>query len=486
MKSATRTATSRAGLRPAAVLLGAAVLVTNVATPGARAAADEPASPVSDSARSEDDAAQRPDAPELFLALLGIGPPVADTLSAIEADWAPSFVPMALETVRFSRGMTELRDVLERSTGEAFGDDLDAWWRWWWRQDATAHPRYATFKSMLYANIDPAFAGYFDDARATSIRLDEARWGGVRQDGIPPLREPAMIDPDEADWLDDGDIVFGIEVNGDARAYPKRILAWHEMFVDTIGGVEIAGVYCTLCGAVIPYETVDASGTRHALGTSGFLYRSNKLMYDRSTQSLWSTTRGEPVVGPLVGKGIALARRAVVTTTWGAWRTRHPDTTVLDIRTGHRRDYGEGMAYRDYFATDRLMFTVPEDDARLANKREVLALRFPTGVPGQDDATLAIDAALLAREPVHADALGGTAFVVLTDPSGANRVYERGDVELVAYDGDRTATDAQGNRWTLDEDALTGPDGRTLRRLPANRAFWFGWVAAYPETRLTS
>ena len=403
---------------------------------------------------------------------------------------------MALEALRFSRAPRDgdgLHGVLERRTGERV-EDLDDAWRRWWRRDAPAHPRYASFKSALYAAIDPRFGAYFDDARPAAIRLDEARWGGVLQDGIPPLRGPAMLGADEAPWLADTDVVFGIEIDGDARAYPKRILAWHEMFVDTIGGVEIAGVYCTLCGAVIAYETVDAAGTRHALGTSGFLYRSNKLMYDRATQSLWSTTRGEPVVGPLVapeaerasGGGIRLDRRPVVTTTWGEWRRRHPDTTVLDIETGHRRDYDEGAAYRDYFATDELMFTVPGDDDRLANKAEVLALRFPRATPGLEDATLAIDAARLAREPVHADTLGDVDFVVLTDPSGANRVYRRGGVDFVGYDGDATATDADGTAWTLDEDALTAPDGRALERLPAHRAFWFGWVAAYPDTRLTS
>jgi len=105
----------------------------------------------------------------------------------------------------------------------------------------------------------------------------------------------------------------------------------------------------------ILYHTEHA-GTVHELGTSGFLYRSNKLMYDRATQSLWSTLRGEPVIGPLVGQGIRLARGSVVTTTWGEWRRRHPHTSVLSIDTGHTRDYAEGAAYRDYFATDALMF----------------------------------------------------------------------------------------------------------------------------------
>ena len=469
-----------------AVLLATLLAAAGAPTPAFAQDGSGPAGPAGSAAERIDADA----APRDFLALLTGAPDAAgDALARIDAAWVPALVPMALETLRFSRtgpGRAALLDVLERRTGQGHDADLDAWWRWWWRQDAPAHPGYAGFKSALYAEIDPVFAGYFDDDPETAIRLDEARWGGVRQDGIPPLRSPSMVGADEAGWLNDTDVVFGIEVNRDARAYPKRILAWHEMFVDTIGGVEIAGVYCTLCGAVIPYETVDATGTRHALGTSGFLYRSNKLMYDRATQSLWSTTRGEPVVGPLVGEGIRLARRPVVTTTWREWRRRHPGTTVLDVDTGHERDYGEGVAYRDYFATERLMFTVPEDDGRLANKAEVLALRFPEDVPGRDDATLAIDAALLAREPVHRGTLAGVAFVVLTDPSGANRVYRDGGVDFASYDGDATVIDAGGNAWTLTEDSLTGPDGRRLERLPANRAFWFGWVAAYPDTRLTS
>ena len=99
------------------------------------------------------------------------------------------------------------------------------------------HPRYAAFKAALYSFVDPRFSAYFEDVGEPLIRLDEIAWGGVRQDGIPPLRNPAMLAADEIGYLEDHHIVFGISVNGDARAYPKRILAWHEMFVDVVGGV---------------------------------------------------------------------------------------------------------------------------------------------------------------------------------------------------------------------------------------------------------
>ena len=418
-----------------------------------------------------------------FLTLLvGDAGDTARAAELIETQWEPSFLPMALEVIHLTRSAEvsgALARLMEREVGAGLGHDLDAWQRAMWNAPEARHPRYAAFKSALYSLIDPRFSAYFDTAGEALIRLDEIVWGGVRQDGIPPLRNPAMLAAEDAGYLEDDHIVFGVSVNGDAHAYPKRILAWHEMFVDTVGGVPVAGVYCTLCGTVILYRT-EHEGVHHRLGTSGFLYRSNKLMYDQATQSLWSTMRGTPVVGPLVGKGIVLERGSVVTTTWGEWRRRHPGTRVLSLDTGHRRDYAEGAAYRDYFATDELMFSVPALDTRLKNKDEVFAVLLA----GHPEAPLAISAEFLARTPVHHDVIEGTALVVLTDPSGANRAYASEDVTFARYDGDRSVEDESGMIWTMDEHALTAEDGRVLRRVPAQRAFWFGWYAAFPSTRL--
>ncbi len=403
-----------------------------------------------------------------------------EAFKQINNDWKPGYTPMAIEMLSISRGEMTYRflELLRSKTGQDFGLDTNDWFSWWWQQDIAADPAYPAFKSLLFSLIDKKFSEYFSTERKSTIRVDEVRWGGVKQDGIPPLRQPKMIEADAADYLADDNVVFGIDINGDARAYPKRILAWHEMFVDEIGGTEFAGVYCTLCGAVILYKT-EFAGVNHYLGTSGFLYRSNKLMYDRETQSLWNTTWGEPVIGPLVGKGIRLERSYLVTTTWGEWKRRHPDTTVLSLDTGHRRDYGEGVAYNQYFATDELMFSISTSDDRLKNKDEVLALIFPER--GID--TMAIAAEFLNKNPVYADTLSDLEFVVLTDGSGANRVYETRGRKFVAYDRDATVTDDQGGKWELSEDGLRR-DGDSLARLPAHRAFWFGWHAAYPDTNL--
>ena len=415
-----------------------------------------------------------------FHVLLSGNPQAAqESLRRIGDAWRPEYAAMLLEMVGLIPDRTTQLGVLtllEQASGRRFGGDLDEWYGWLWAMESGEHPDYAEFKAALYEQIDPRFREYFANRPNTIIRLDEIRWGGVWRDGIPPLKNPKMIRARAAGYLGADDIVFGVAIDGDVRAYPKRILAWHEMVKDTIAGRPLNGVYCTLCGAMILYD-VTVGGVHHELGTSGFLYRSNKLMYDHATKSLWSTLSGTPVVGPLVGKGIELKTLHVVTTTWKEWKKRHPDTLVLSLDTGHRRDYSEGAAYREYFATDRLMFGVPKLDTRLSNKAEVLALRSASE-------QLAIAAEFLAAHPVYHDRIDGHELVVLTDASGANRVYESAGLRFESWDGNVLAREASGRVWRVSEDRLAGPAGKRLKRLPAHRVFWFGWYAAYPGTRL--
>ena len=403
-------------------------------------------------------------------------------VARIAEHWHESSAALLIEMVYrvpSRRALLRVLALIEKVSGIPFDGSIDPWYEWLWSAERPVHPDHAHFKTLLYAPIDARFAEYFEGRPKTIIRLDEIRWGGVRRDGIPPLKNPPMIAARDASWLQGDDIVFGVAVDGDVRAYPKRILAWHEMFKDRIGGRELAGVYCTLCGALVLYD-VTVNGVQHELGTSGFLYRSNKLMYDHATKSMWSTLTGTPVVGALVGKGIELQPLYVVTTTWKEWRQRHPGTQVLSLDTGHQRDYSEGAAYRDYFATDRLMFNVPTRDDRLPNKAEVLALRFAQA-PGE---ALAVAADFLASHPVYQNRLGAVNFVVLTDTSGANRVYESEGVTFAQWDQRAAVRDSGGGTWQVDEAALTSAAGKSLKRLPAHRAFWFGWHAAFPGTRL--
>lgn len=406
-----------------------------------------------------------------------------NSFAYIEKNWKPEYEIMVLELMYFNSNndlSIKLAVLLQKKTGKEFGYDFNEWYEWLWNKDQKLHPDYHYFKAKLHNYIDNKFGKYFLDRQdKTIIRFDEIRWGGVRQDGIPPLRNPEMISPEKATYLEDNNIVFGIEVNGDARAYPKRILAWHEMFTDNVGGIPVTGVYCTLCGTVILYKDI-YKGVQHTFGTSGFLYRSNKLMYDKATQSLWNTHWGKPVVGPLVGKGIELEYMSVVTTTWGEWKKRHPNTSVLSLNTGHRRDYGEGIAYKDYFATDELMFNVPSTDKKLKHKQSILAIKL-LDHPGEE---VAISVKFLKKNPVYSYKIGNTNLVVLTDKTGANRVYETKGTIITSFDQNTIVRDNLGGSWTLTEDKLINTTGKVLQRVPTYNAFWFGWKAAYPDTVL--
>jgi len=273
------------------------------------------------------------------------------------------------------------------------------------RPELKAPPGYVGWKGELHAAIDPRFAEFLREGVPAVVRIEEVQWGGVPVDGIPALVNPRMIPARAATWLDDRDAVFGVSINGDHRAYPLRILDWHEMSNDVVGGKPVALAYCTLCGSGVLYDAT-AAGRRFEFGSSGFLFRSNKLMYDRQTRTLWNHMTGEPVIGTLVGSGIRLERLPVVVTSWGEWLREHPETKVADINTGHNRPYNAGAAYGAYFASPGTMFPVWQKSRALPEKARV----FTLVLDGQGKA-YALEALDRANGVLN-DTLAGKALVV--------------------------------------------------------------------------
>ena len=302
------------------------------------------------------------------------------------------------------------------------------------------------------------------------IRLEEIVWGGVVKDGIPALNYPKFIDADDADYLDDDDQVFGVAINGDVRAYPYRIMDWHEMANDVVGGIPVALAYCTLCGSGILYRTDVASQPQPIVfGSSGFLYRSNKLMYDQTTQSLWNQFTGRPVVGKLTGSGIELEVLPLVTTSWRKWRGRHPASKVLDVDTGFNRKYKPGAPYGRYFASSKLMFPVLVADKSLKTKQEVFALRIV-------GAEKAWPLSSFKNGRVINDQAGVVQLVVIGDADTRTvRAYRSGGRTFQRVGNDLDQVSSQGVLWRVDEDALRSSSGENLARLPGHLAYWFAW-----------
>jgi hypothetical protein len=206
-----------------------------------------------------------------------------------------------------------------------------------------------------------------------SIPANEIRRGGPPRDGIPALDHPVNVGVSRAPWSEKS-LVVGVEVAGQARAYPIAILNWHELVNDRLGGRPILVSFCPLCGTAMVFDRRVRSRTLR-FGVSGLLYQSDLLMFDRSSESLWSQISAEAVSGPLRGERLRLLRAR--TTTWGEWRSLHPATTVLSRDTGHARDYGS-TPYAGYEDSERLYFPAPLD-RRHHPKSRVVGLRLADG-----------------------------------------------------------------------------------------------------------
>ena len=364
-----------------------------------------------------------------------------------------------------------LFDVLQRLAGVEIPRNWEAWIEW---QEEHAEIRpyegFTSLKAEVLAQIDRNFRSFLYQGVRHKIRVEEIVWGGVKKDGIPALVNAKQIPVAEATYLTDRELVFGVSINGDSRAYPFRILDWHEMFNDVVGGVPVSLAYCTLCGSGILYETkVRGRRKPFVFGSSGLLYRSNKLMYDTQTNSLWNQFTGRPVVGRLTGSKIELKVLPVVITSWQDWLFAHPDTTVLSLDTGFERDYRPGRAYGAYFTSPDLMFPVVIRDRRLAPKDRIFVLR--------DGATeMAWALALFKGGAVIHDRVGPRDVVLVGYAETETvRAYDSGGRTFVATEEDPSLLASEGALWTVTEGALTGPGGESLARLPGHVAYWFPW-----------
>jgi hypothetical protein len=268
-----------------------------------------------------------------------------------------------------------------------------------------------------------------------TIPVDAILAGGPPRDGIPALDHPEAIPATAAPWHDQ-ELVIGVEQGGQFRAYPIALLNWHELVNDTLGERDILVSYCPLCGTGMVFDR-KVDGKTRTFGVSGLLYQSDLLLYDRETESLWSQIGSEAVTGDAAGTRLVVLRSEL--TPWGSWRSKHPQTTVLGVDTGHRRDYGRSP-YGDYAKNDTLFFPAPLD-SRYHPKMPTLGVRVPGG------AARAYPGAELARA-------GG-------------RVEE-------LFEGHRIAVTYDEKRQIFDVEAAP--------ELEVIEGYWFAWSAFHPES----
>jgi len=315
------------------------------------------------------------------------------------------------------------------------------------------------------------------DGTRYTVHPDELVLGCSGKDCIPAIDDPSFTSAGAAgDWLADDDLVIGVEHDGEARAYPFRILNVHEIVNDEIGGRPVAVTYCPLCRSGLTYSR-QVDGRTLTFGVSGRLHNANLVMYDRQTETYWSQIQGEAIVGPLVPGTLELMPS---TTEWSQWRDAHPETRVLSRDTGiYPASTYDRDPYSGYATRDQVGFGVDAVDDRLHSKTLV------HGVVAGGRAVAYPEDTIEAQDVIN-DRVGGVPVAVVEDQrDGGIRAFRRqvngSTVRFsAAEDG---LVDGSGERWTFDGAARSGPHaGASLERLPTHGFYWFAWSTFHPDT----
>lgn len=286
---------------------------------------------------------------------------------------------------------------------------------------------------------------FLTDGVKHSIPLDEILSGGPPKDGIPPIDNPKFISPEEADqWLQDNEPGIAFSRGDTHRFYPYQIIVWHEIVNDTVEGQRILVTYCPLCLTGFIFDPL-VKGERVEFGTSGKLWKSNLIMYDRKTDSLWPQVLGEAVVGEMTGTKLEVLPSDQIL--YGNWKKSFPNGQVLSRKTGAIRRYGSSP-YGDYFAVTNLSLALAKPtDTRLSNDDFV----FGIVINGKAKA-------------YHTEAVKVKG--VVEDNFENTRIILRYDKELEVVRMFKVL-----------------PDGSEERINPFS-SFWFSWAAAHPDTEL--
>jgi len=326
--------------------------------------------------------------------------------------------------------------------------------------------------------------------------------GGPPPDGIPPIDEPDFQPADEVDWLDDQEPVIVVEIRNDARAYPLQIMTWHEIVNDEVGDTPVSVTFCPLCNTAYAFVRPEVDGDVTTFGTSGKLYNSNLVMYDRATESYWPQAWGKAVMGPLTGTELERVPAQIVS--WSDYRAAFPEGLVLSRDTGHERDYGSNP-YPGYDDIDNPPFLFEgEVDGRLAAIERILGVEagnhvtaFPyfrlrdsaEGTWTAVNSEVGDEAIVVLWKAGTVSALDSETIVESRDVGAAVAFSRRADGRTLTFQAtDSGVMDEEtGSTWTLLGKAVEGPlAGHELKAVDAHDSFWFDWAAFHPETEVWS
>jgi uncharacterized protein DUF3179 len=310
--------------------------------------------------------------------------------------------------------------------------------------------------------------------------------GGPPKDGIPPIDRPKYVSAAESEkFLKADEIVFGLAFEGVFKAYPQKILVWHEIVNDEVRGGKISITYCPLTGSAVGFRGRTRDGAMLTFGTSGKLVNSNLLMYDRQTDSQWPQILGMAIDGK--NKGTVLEEIPLAWTHWSRWRRRHSDTLVLSSDTGYFRSYGSdpyGSYGRSgtYYDSGGPLFPVMSKNDRFRPKEVVVGVKT-------NGKQIALHKQTVRTKKVNNTSLGGVPLVALYDQDlDLVRVFVRHVKEKstnFSFENGRIADELTGSSWTADGRSIEGKmSGSQLKQQASYDVMWFAWYAFFPETQV--
>ncbi len=316
-----------------------------------------------------------------------------------------------------------------------------------------------------------------DNNSGPLVPLEKIVSGGPPKDGIPSIDKPKFLPLEEATFMQDGDIVVGLQHNGITKAYPLKILVWHEIVNDEIGGLPVAVTYCPLCFTNMVFErTID--GNVVEFGTSGKLYNSNLVMYDRLSDSLWSQAMAKGIVGKY--SGYELKRVPFDLAYWKEWKDLYPNALVLSTDTGSTRPY-DTDPYGNYYTTPEIYFPVEHRDDTLGPKELVMGLEDNSNYK-------AYKLNDIENKKVINDSVGEKKVLFVSLYPFMVRSYDRildGNVLEFQLDNNKLIDKQTGSEWNFEGQAISGSlKGKQLARLALDPSFWFSWAAFHPDTEL--
>jgi hypothetical protein len=331
-------------------------------------------------------------------------------------------------------------------------------------------------------NTNSAASATAEEKEKSIVPLDQIVSGGPPPDGIPSIDNPKFISVQEASkFLEDSELVLGLNINGDIRAYPLQILVWHEIVNDEIGSIPVAVTYCPLCFTNQVFNrTIDDGQEVVEFGTSGKLYNSNLVMYDRTSKSLWSQAMAEGIVGKYAGT--KLERVPFDVAYWKEWKQLYPDSKILSRDTGSNRPYGVDP-YGDYYTNSDVLFPISNRDDRLGLKEIVVGFENK----GQYKVYKLQE---IEDNKVINDQVNGKSITLFSSYPFMIRAYDpiaQGQTLEFTYNPkSKNFLDEQtGSEWNFEGKAISGQmKGKQLTRLPFDEGFWFEWVAFHPKTEI--